>query len=54
MKAADMRRVLGDFKYEKTKVEKYLCGRGPGPAGGTQNITPDNIVIIDSVAWKHY
>ena len=31
MKAADMRRVLGemaDFKYEKTKVETYLCSRG--------------------------
>ena len=31
MKAADMRRVLGempDFKYEKTKVEKNLCSRG--------------------------
>ena len=31
MKASDMRRVLGemsDFKYEKTKVEKYLGARG--------------------------
>ena len=31
MKAADMRRVLGemdDFKYERTKVEKYVCSRG--------------------------
>ena len=31
MKADDMRRALNemkDFKYEKTKVEKYLSGRG--------------------------
>ena len=31
MKAPDMRRVLRempDFKYERSKVEKYLCGRG--------------------------
>ena len=31
MKAANMRRVLGemtDFKYEKTKVEKFLSSRG--------------------------
>ena len=30
MKADNMRKLLGgmnDFKYEKTKVEKYLCGR---------------------------
>ena len=31
MKVADMCRVLGEmpnFKYEKTKVEKYICSRG--------------------------
>ena len=31
MKADDMQTLLGrmdDFKYENTKVEKYLCGRG--------------------------
>lgn len=31
MKAADMHRVLGempDFRYEKTKVEIYICSRG--------------------------
>ena len=32
MKAETMREVLGemsDFKYEKTKVEKFVCSRGP-------------------------
>lgn len=54
---------MSDFKYEKTKVEKYLGARGHkvipnytvilSVAGGMPNIKHNSTVIILSMVWNY-